>query len=408
MRADQALSIADLQAVARRRLPPGIYGYVHGGSEDQSSLRANRAAFARWRFLPRPLVDVSARDQSVQLFGVRYAAPIGISPMGVAGLCGYEGDIAMAQAARQAQVPYVLSAASTTPLERVVQANPDTWYQAYLPARPEVIQPLLERVSNAGVRVLVVTVDVPIASTRENELRNGFSIPLRLSPKLVWGGLIRPRWMAATFARTLWRQGIPRFENFTAQRGGRIITAAKGDHRAGRASMTWAEIAWIRERWQGKLLVKGVLRAADAGRARGIGVDGLFVSNHGGRQLDGAVASLDALPAIAAAAPGLAILLDGGVRRGTDVLKALALGAHAAFIGRPAMYGLAAGGREGVHHALRLLSREIDVDLALLGCPAVAGLNHEFICPAAGLAPGASRWEGVSAPEPLTEEFSVS
>lgn len=408
MRADQALSIADLQHLARRRLPPGIYGYVHGASEDQSSLQANRAAFARWRFLPRPLVDVSARDQSVSLFGVRYAAPIGISPMGVAALCGYDGDIAMAQAARQAQVPFVLSAASTTPLERVVQAYPDMWYQAYLPARAEVINPLLQRVEQAGVRVLVVTVDVPIASARENELRNGFSIPLRLSPKLVWGGLCRPRWMAGTFAQTLLRQGIPHFENFTAQRGGPIITAVKGDHRAGRAAMTWAEIAGIRERWRGKLLVKGILRAADAAQARRIGVDGLFVSNHGGRQLDGAVASLDALPAVVAAAPDLAILLDGGVRRGTDVLKAMALGAHAAFVGRPAMYGLAGGGREGVLQAIRLLSREIDVDLALLGCPSVARLDHEFICPADSLAPGESKWGGASVPQPLTEEFSAS
>lgn len=408
MRAQQALSIADLQRLARRRLPPGIHGYVHGGSEDQSTMHANRAAFARWRFLPRPLVDVSVRDQSMNLFGVRYASPIGISPMGVAALCGYDGDIALAQAARDAQVPFVLSAASTTPLERVARANPDMWYQAYLPARPDVIQPLLDRVAAAGVRVLVVTVDVPIASARENELRNGFSIPLRLSPRLVWGGLCRPRWMAQTFARTLLRQGIPHFENFTAQRGGPIITAVKGDHRAGRAAMTWDEIAWIRERWVGKLMVKGVLRAADAAQACRLGVDGLFVSNHGGRQLDGAVASLDALPAIAAAAPGLALVLDGGVRRGTDVLKALALGAHAAFVGRPAMYGLAAGGRDGARHALHLLSREIDVDLALLGCPAAARLDAGYICPADGLAPGESRWSAAPAPQPLTEELSAS
>ncbi|WP_427183318.1 alpha-hydroxy acid oxidase [Bordetella bronchialis] len=380
MPVESALSIADLADAARRRLPPSIYGYVSGASEDHASLRANRDAYDRWRFLPRPLVDVSVRTQAVELFGVRYASPIGISPMGVVGLCAFDGDVALAQAARAAQVPFVLSAASTTPLERVAAANPDMWYQGYLPARREVIAPLLQRLERAGVPVLVVTVDVPIASTRENELRNGFSIPLRLSPRLLWGGAIRPRWALRTFARTLLRQGIPHFENFTAERGGPIITAARGDHRAGRAAMTWQEIAWIRDRWRGRLLVKGVLRAQDAATARALGLDGIFVSNHGGRQLDGSIASLDALPAIAAAAPGLTLILDGGVRRGTDVLKALALGADAAFVGRPALYGLAAGGQRGVAHALELLRREIDVDLALLGCPDVAGLGQDFLC----------------------------
>ncbi|VFR28645.1 L-lactate dehydrogenase [plant metagenome] len=378
--ATQALSIADLAVIARRRLPPGVYGYVSGGSEDQSSLRANRDAFDGWRFQTHPLVDVSRRELGVTLFGTRYAAPLGISPMGVTAICGFDGDVAMARAAREANLPFVLSAASTTPLERVAEAYPGMWYQAYVPARTEVIGPLLDRVAGAGIGVLVVTADVPIASARENELRNGFSLPLRLSTKLVWGGLTHPRWMAETFARTLLRQGVPHFENFTAERGGPIIAAARGDHRAGRAALSWKEIAWIRERWAGKLVVKGVLRAADAQLAQSIGVDGIFISNHGGRQLDGAVASLDALPAIAAAAPGLTLLLDGGVRRGTDIIKAVSLGAHAAFVGRPAMYGLAAGGQAGVAHALALLRRELDVDMALLGCPDVARLGPAYLC----------------------------
>ncbi|RXN88230.1 alpha-hydroxy-acid oxidizing enzyme [Achromobacter aloeverae] len=397
MGASRALSIADLQRAARRRLPPGIYGYVHGGSEDQSSLHANRAAYAGWRFLPQPLVNVAQRRQAVTLFGREYASPLGISPMGVAGLCGYEGDLALARAARAANVPFVLSAASTTPLERVAEVYPEMWYQGYLPARTEIVAPLLRRVAASGVQVLVVTVDVPIASARENELRNGFSIPLRLSPRLAWGGLSHPRWLLGTCLRTLVRRGMPHFENFTAERGGPIITAAKGDHRAGRAAMTWNEIAWIRDRWHGRLLVKGVLRAEDAVQARALGLDGIFVSNHGGRQLDGAVAPLDALPAIVAAAPGLTVLLDGGVRRGTDVLKALALGAHAAFIGRPAMYGLAAGGGAGVAHALGLLAREIDVDLALLGCPDVRGLGPHYLCRAGD--PVAARYQEIEIKE---------
>jgi L-lactate dehydrogenase (cytochrome) len=383
MRFDRALSIADLAEAARRRLPASIHGYVSGGSEDECALADNRAAFRRWRFLPRPLVDVSRRSQAVELFGRRWASPLGIAPMGVSGLCCFDGDVALARAAAQAQLPSILSAASTVPLERVLREAPGTWVQAYLPASREVIAPYLDRLGAAGAEVLVVTVDVQIASTREMELRNGFSIPLRFTPRLMAGGLMRPRWMVETFARTLLRHGIPHFENFTATRGGRIITAAKGDHRAGRAAMSWQEIAWMREQWPGRLVLKGILRAEDARRAQQLGCDGVIVSNHGGRQLDGAIASLDALPAIVAAAPGLTILLDGGIRRGTDVLKALALGAQAVFVGRPAMYGLAVGGEAGAAHALQLLRREIDVDLALLGCPDVALLNPDFLAAAA-------------------------
>ena len=380
MSVDRALSLADLADAARRRLPPSIYGYVNGGSEDQSSLIGNRRAFDRWRFLTHPLVDVSQRSQMVEIFGTAYASPVGISPMGVSGLCCFDGDVALAKAAASAGVPSVLSAASTVPLERVMREAPGTWYQAYVPAQHDVIAPLIERLKAAGVGVLVITVDVQIASTRENELRNGFSIPLRPSPRLVAGALMRPRWLIETFARTL-RHGVPHFENFTAGSGGRIISAVKGDHRAGRAAMTWDDIRWIRDRWPGRLVVKGILRPEDAAAAQQTGADGIFVSNHGGRQLDGAVAPLDVLPAIVAAAPKLTVLLDGGVRRGTDVLKALALGARAVFIGRPAMYGLAVAGEAGAARALALLRREIDVDLALLGCPDVRLLSLDYLVP---------------------------
>lgn len=376
---ESALSVADLEARARRRLPPSVFGYVSGGSEDQASLLANRTAFARWQFLPRPLVDVSRRSQAVHLFGRDYASPVGIAPMGVSGLCAFEGDVALARAGSAAGVPAIMSAASMIPLERIMREAPGTWYQAYLPADRNVIGPMLDRLKAADVPVLVVTVDVQVASTRENELRNGFSIPLRFTPRLMAGGLIRPRWMVETFARTLIRHGIPHFENFTATRGTRIITAAKGDHRSGRAAMSWEEIRWMRERWPGRLVVKGILRAEDAVAARQAGADGVMVSNHGGRQLDGAIAPLDALAAIVAAVPGLTVMLDGGIRRGTDVIKALALGARCVFVGRPAMYGLAVGGEQGVAHALSLLRREIDVDLALLGCPDTASLEPGFL-----------------------------
>jgi L-lactate dehydrogenase (cytochrome) len=380
MELQSLLSIADLERAAGRRLPPSIYGYVIGGSEDEISLRANRSGFDRWCFMPRPLVDVSRRSQVTELFGRSYAAPIGISPMGVSGLCRFDGDMALARAARDGGVPFILSGASTTRLERVAAESADMWFQAYVPSRREVIEPLLKRVAAAGIEVLVVTVDVPIASTREIEIRNGFSIPLRLSARLVLGGLSRPRWMVDTFARTLLKQGLPHFENFAATRGGPIITAATGDHRAGRASLCWEDMRRVREQWKGKLVIKGILRPEDALMAQSVGADGVIVSNHGGRQLDGAIAPIEALPEIVAAVPNLTVMIDSGFRRGTDVLKALALGARFVFVGRPAMFGLAVAGQQGVTHALTLLQKEIDLNLALLGCPETRMLSPEYLC----------------------------
>src|SRR5690606_24056391 len=242
MRVKRVLSIADLRDLAEKRLPAGIFGYVDGAAEDQSTKAGNRRAFERWTFLPHILTNVAKRTQSRSLFGKEYTMPVGISPMGASGLCWFEGDLALAAAAREAGVPAVLSAASSIPMEEVVKVNPDIWYQAYLPADPQVILPLFERVERAGIDVMVVTVDVPIASMRENELRNGFTLPLRPSLQLAWSGIVHPRWLAGNFAQTLLRRGVPHFENFSAQRGGPIVSAPKKDHRSGRAAMSWEEI----------------------------------------------------------------------------------------------------------------------------------------------------------------------
>lgn len=376
---DKVLSIDDLRILAQRRLPAGIFGYVDGGAEDQETVRLNRQGFANWAFVPHILTDVSKRSLAASLFGRTYSIPVGISPMGVSGLCWYEGDLALARAAAQVNVPAVLSAASSISLEEVARANPDIWYQAYLPADLAVIRPLLKRVQNAGIRVLVVTVDVPIASTRENELRNGFSIPLRPGWRLACSGLVRPAWLANTFYRTLMHRGIPHFENFTAERGGPIIAAPKKDHRAGRAAMSWNEIRQIRDLWPGKLIIKGVLRPQDAKQAQLVGADAIVVSNHGGRQLDGSMAAIDALPAVVAAVDDMTIIIDSGFRRGTDVLKALCLGANFVMVGRPAMYGLAAAGTAGASRAFELLRKEIDINLALLGARKIEDLNPDYL-----------------------------
>jgi len=362
------LALRDFEAAARGRLPRSVFGYVAGGAEDDLSLRANRAAFEELALYPHVLVDVSKRSQSATLFGRRYAMPAGIAPMGAAGLCGFEADLALARAAERAGVPFVLSGASTVPLERVKREAPGAWYQAYIPGDRERIGRLLDRVCAAGYDVLVVTVDVPVSANRENNLRNGFAMPPVLNRRLVLDALMHPRWLARTMAKTLIRSGIPCFENMAAERGGWIFSELPRGFRTGRDTLSWSDIAWIRGAWKDRLVIKGILSAADAARADAEGVDGIIVSNHGGRQLDGAAAPLRALPAIAAAAGRATVMLDGGVRRGTDVLKALALGAKFVFVGRPMLFAAAVAGERGVAHALAILRGEIDRDLALLGC----------------------------------------
>jgi L-lactate dehydrogenase (cytochrome) len=381
------LSLHDLEPAARSRLPRGIFGFVAGGAEDGHSLRANRDAFADYAFQPRVLINVASRDQSTSLFGRRYASPFGIAPMGAASLCRFEADLALARAACQAQVPFVLSAASTVPLERIAREAPGAWYQAYLPADRQQVERMLHRVAAAGYDVLVVTADVSLPGNREDNVRNGFGMPLRPSLQLALDGLMHPRWLAGTLARTLIRTGIPHYENYLAERSGRIIAPPVRGNYPGRDAFSWSELAWIRSRWKGHLVLKGVLHPADARRANAEGIDGIIVSNHGGRQLDGAVASLRALPGIIDAAGSSAVMLDGGVRRGTDVLKAMALGAKFVFVARPMLFAAAIAGETGVSHALQILRRELDRDLGLLGCTELSSVDRTLLKLAAEVAP---------------------
>lgn len=367
-RTRQLLSLDDFEAAARRVLPRPIFGYVCGAAEDNRALADNRQAFDELALVPRVLCNVAQRQQGVTLFGQRYASPFGIAPMGIAALSAYGADVALARAAAQARIPAVLSGSSLTPLEEVMQAAPDTWFQAYLPGTPERISALLQRVAAARVRTLVVTVDIPVAGNRENNLRAGFSTPLRPSLRLVWDGLARPRWLCGTMLRTLIKRGMPHFENSFAERGAPILSSRVQRDFSERDHFDWSHLARIRRQWQGTLVVKGILSPADAAQARRHGVDGVIVSNHGGRQLDGAVAPLRVLPAIAeAAGSAMTVMLDGGVRRGTDVLKALALGAQAVFVGRPFNYAAAVDGQAGVAAAIELLRAEVDRNLAMLG-----------------------------------------
>jgi len=361
------LCLDDFERAASRHLPRPVFGYMVGAAETGQSLRGNRGAFARHAFLPRVLVDVSQRSQEVTLFGRSYASPFGLAPLGLSALSAYRGDLVMALAAAQANVPMIMSGSSLIPLEQVAAQCPDAWFQAYLPGDEANIVALIERVEKAGFSTLVVTVDTQVPPNNENFVRMGFSAPLRPSPRLMWDGLVRPRWLFGTFLRTLARHGMPHFENNYAKRGAPILSSSVLRDFSDRGHLNWRHFALIRQLWKGRLVIKGILNVDDARLARDAGADGIIVSNHGGRQLDGAVAPLQVLPGIAAACSDLPVMLDGGVRRGTDVLKALALGARMVFVGRPFGYAAAVGGQAGVRHAIELLSKEVSRDMAMLG-----------------------------------------
>ncbi|MGI9408463.1 MAG: alpha-hydroxy acid oxidase [Hyphomicrobiaceae bacterium] len=373
------LSLADFERKARRRLPWMLYSFIAGGAEDEAALAESAAAFRDYAFVPRVLVDVSRRSQTTSLFGKPYAAPFGIPPMGVGALFAYRNDVVLAHVAESMQLPFILSASSLIPLETVKAAGPNAWYQAYVPGDEPRIAALIDRVAAAGFDTFVVTVDVPVAANRENNERNGFTTPLRPSFKLFWDGATHPSWLFGTALRTLISHGMPHFENTDATRGPPIISRDLTRATGLRDGLSWQHLKFIRSKWAGKLVVKGVLAAADAKIVREAGADGVIVSNHGGRQLDGAIAPLRVLPEIVEASGDMVVMYDGNIRRGADVLKALALGAQFVFVGRPFLFAAAVGGEAGVRHAAELLTREIDRDMAMLGITSLAELTTDHI-----------------------------
>ncbi|HET8746251.1 MAG TPA: alpha-hydroxy acid oxidase [Ramlibacter sp.] len=380
----QFLSLDDFERAARRHLPRPIFGYVSGAAEDCASLHDNRAAFAEIGFVTRVLRNVSGRSQQVELFGHTYASPFGIAPMGISALSAYRGDLVLARAAAEANVPMIMSGSSLIRLEDVVAQNPAMWFQAYLPGEVEKIEPLIERVARAGVRTLVLTVDTAVLANRENNIRAGFSTPLRPSARLAWDGVTHPRWLVATALRTLLLHGMPHFENSYATRGAPILSSRVTRDFGAKDHLSWEHLALIRRLWKGSLVVKGIMSPLDAQAARDAGADGVIVSNHGGRQLDGTVAPLRVLPEIVAAVgPTFPVMIDSGIRRGTDVLKALALGAKFAFVGRPFQYAAAVAGQPGVRHALGLLADEVQRDLGLLGLTSLQELGPAQLRPIA-------------------------
>ena len=371
------LSIEDLRQAARRRLPRAIFDFIDGGAEDELTLRDNRQAFERIRLLPRVLNDVSAPRIESDLLGSAVKAPLVVAPMGSCMLAWPEADIAIARAATAHGIPYTLSTMSTTSIERMARAVQGIlWFQLYVLKDQDFNLQLIDRAQAHGYGALVVTVDLQAGGKRENDYRNGISIPLRPTWRLLRDGLTHPAW-----AWQLLRGGLPQFEN-VAGYGGMVDNGLPIAARVGQSlddAFNWDKLARMRDRWQGRLLVKGVEHPDDARRLVAMGVDGIWISNHGGRQLDGALATADALPLIAQAVPGTPLIIDSGVRRGVDVLKARALGAASAAVGRAALYGAAVGGEAGAYRALQILIDELKLSMKLSGAASLSELGPQWV-----------------------------
>ena len=371
------LSIEDLRQAARRRLPRAIFDFIDGGAEDELTLRDNRQAFERIRLLPRVLNDVSAPRIESDLLGSAVKAPLVVAPMGSCMLAWPEADIAIARAATAHGIPYTLSTMSTTSIERMARAVQGIlWFQLYVLKDQDFNLQLIDRAQAHGYGALVVTVDLQAGGKREKDYRNGISIPLRPTWRLLRDGLTHPAW-----AWQLLRGGLPQFEN-VAGYGGMVDNGLPIAARVGQSlddAFNWDKLARMRDRWQGRLLVKGVEHPDDARRLVAMGVDGIWISNHGGRQLDGALATADALPLIAQAVPGTPLIIDSGVRRGVDVLKARALGASSAAVGRAALYGAAVAGEAGAYRALQILIDELKLSMKLSGAASLSELGPQWV-----------------------------
>jgi L-lactate dehydrogenase (cytochrome) len=373
------LSLADFEDAARRFLPAPVFAYISGGCETDRALRGNLDAFADHDWVTRVFVSTARRTLATPLFGQSWAAPFGIAPKGISALSAYRGDLVQTQAAAAANIPHIMSGSSLIPMEEIAKANPRAWFQAYVPGEPERILALLERVERSGFGTLVVTADVAVSGNRENNVRARFTTPLRPSLRLALDGITHPGWLFGTALRTLLNHGMPHFENSHAKRGAPIMARNVMREFGARDHLSWEHLDLIRRHWHGTLVVKGILGADDARIARDRGADGVIVSNHGGRQLDGSIAPLRALPGVVQAlGPHYPVMLDGGVRRGSDVAMALALGAKFVFVGRPFNYAGTVAGQPGIAHAIGILATEMARNMALLGVcdPSELGPQH--------------------------------
>lgn len=380
MSLDSVVNLHDLRQLARKKLPRIAFDFIDGGADDELCLQRNREAFGRYRLLPRYLRDVSRRDQGVTLLGRRYSSPVGISPTGLSGLFRPNADRLLAAVARQADVPFLLSSAANCSIEEVIQVAPEhVWFQLYCTRDARINDDLVRRALATDTQVLVVSVDVPVNSNRERNRRNGFSRPFRMTMGVAIEALGHPLWVL----RYLRTGGMPMMKNWApyAPEGAAASDVADLYGTLTPAPMiTWEHIRRIRDSWPRKLVIKGLMHAEDARIAASLGADGLVISNHGGRQLDAAPSPIDVLPAIhAVVGKQVDLMVDSGVRRGSDVVIARCLGANSVMFGRPTLYGVAAAGEAGAALALEIVRREVDMVMAQIGCNDFEELGRHYL-----------------------------
>ena len=379
-RLKRCYNIADMRAVAKKRLPKGVFEYIDRGAEDEVALADNREAFKRLKLRTRFLVDLTTRDMGIDLLGKRAEMPLAIAPTGIAGLCWFQGELELAKAAAKAGVPFTLATGSNTAMEKVArEAGGRLWFQLYMWKEEELSYQLVKRAMDADFEALVVTIDGALGNNREYNKRNGFTIPFTLSARSMTDMLRHPEWLAFVMGRYLATGGMPRHENYPDKYRHRITRGVAGNPMRHQA-MTWKDIRKLRDFWPRKLIVKGILREEDAILAVEHGADAVVVSNHGGRALDAAAPTMDILPEVVRAVGDKAtIILDSGVRRGSDMVKALALGANAVLTGRATLYGISTAGQAGAEKALALLKTEFEKTMAYCGCRTVAEVSPDVL-----------------------------
>ncbi len=381
----RCFNVADLRLAAKRRLPKGVFEFIDRGAEDELALRDNRLAFQNLKFSPHVLRDVSQRSTAATLFGGAVPMPLAVAPTGAAGLCWFEGELELAKAAAKFGVPFAMATGSITAMEKIAEvagpaAGGRLWFQLYMWRDRQLSYELVQRAHRAGWEALLLTVDTAVAPNREYNGRNGFSLPYQVNARSVLDMALHPAWMLGTMG-AYWRdRGMPRHENYPEQFR-RSITADPGNKTAMRNdSLCFDDIGRLRDVWPGTLMIKGVMRADDAARCAELGADAVIVSNHGGRNLDSARPTLDILPEVAAAIGGrIPVILDSGIRRGADIVKAVALGADAVLTGRATLYGTAAAGEAGASHALKLLQKEMETTMAYVGATSVAEISRDIL-----------------------------
>jgi len=376
------LNIADLREGSRKRLPKGVFEFFDRGSEDEVTLNENRAAFRRIKLRNKALVDVSKRSTRTELFGKPMAMPLVLAPTGAAGLTWYEGELEVARAAARFGVPFTLATPALTSIERIATVeNGRNWFQLYMWRERELSHALVKRAQDAGFEALILTVDTAVSPIREYNKRNGFSSPFHFNPRIVMDVALHPRWLVEVMLPYLRTIGMPTPVHFPPGTAGRAAGAGLSASRTMQGDdLTWDDLARLRDLWKGPLMIKGVQLPEDAAKAVTLGVDAIVLSNHGGRNLDGSVSPIEILPEIAAEVGGKTdIIIDSGIRRGSDVLKALALGAKAVLSGRCALYGASVAGAAGVEHALTLLRKELDTSMGFTGCRTIAEIGPRAV-----------------------------